>query len=134
MKNKFEAQYFKIGRVVRVADDTYYLITEIELPDGYGRTLKYINLENGNFEQIPDYNKDGLTRYISLTHLDVSEIYDSWKCETIIFTNSAALIEEHMKDAEDYEEKCYQREVIRESLNKLNDEMNDLYYKLMKED
>lgn len=134
MKNKFEAQYFKIGRVVRVADGTYYLITEIELPDGYGPALKYINLENGDFEQIPEYNKDGLTRSISSTHLDVSEIYDNWKCGTTIFTNSAALLEDHMKDAEDYEEKCYQREVLRESLNKLNDEMNDLYYKLMKED
>lgn len=134
MKNKFEAQYFKIGRVVRVADGTYYLITEIELPDGYGPALKYINLENGNFEQIPDYNKDGLTRSITSTYLDVSEIYDNWKCGTIIFTNSAALLEDHMKDAETYEEQCRQREALRESLNKLTDEMNDLYYKFMKED
>ena len=134
MKNKFEEQYFKVGRVVKVADGTYYLITEIELPDGYGRTLKYINLENGDFEPIPNYNKDGLTRSIHDVHLDVSEIYKDWMCRTIIFTNSAALIEDHMKDAEDYEEKCYQREALRESLNKVNDEMNDLYYKLMKED
>lgn len=134
MKNKFEEQYFKIGRVVKVADGTYYLITEIELPDGYGPTLKYINLENGNFEQVPDYTKNGLTRAMGLLHLDVSEIYEDWKCEKIIFTNSAALIESHMQDAADYEEKCRQRDALRELLNNLNDEMNDLYYKLMKED
>lgn len=132
MNNKFEEQYFQVGRVVKVADGTYYLITEVELP--YGQTLKYINLENGNFEQIPAYNKNGLTRAMGLLRLDVSEIYEDWKREKIIFTNSAALIKDHMQDAEDYEEKCHQRNALRELLDKLDNEMNDLYYKFMKED
>ena len=46
MKNKFEEKYFKIGRVVKVANGTYYLITKIE----YGPSFRYINLNNGLFE------------------------------------------------------------------------------------
>ena len=134
MKNKFKEQYFKVGRVIKVVNGTYYLITEIELPDGYGRTFQYINLENGKFEQIPDYNKDGLTRSISSVYLDVAEIYADWRCGEIIFTNNTTLVSDHIQDAVDYEEKCRQREALRESLDKLDDEMNDLYYKLMKED
>lgn len=134
MKNKFEEQYFEVGNVVRVANGTYYLVTEVELPDGYGQTLKYINLVSGKFQQIPQYNKNGLSRDITSADLDIEKIYDSWSCEHVVFTNDPFLIAEHMQDAADYEEKCRKKDVLRESLNKLNDEINDLYYKLMKED
>ena len=134
MINKFEEQYFKVGRVVRTANGTHYLITEVELPDGYGKTLKYINLNNGCFEQIPDYNKNGLSRNITSVGLDIDKIYESWSCEHTIFINDQRLIADHIQDAVDYEEKPNQRERLRQSLNKLDDEMNDLYYKLMKED
>lgn len=130
MKNKFEEKYFKIGRVVKVANGTYYLITKIE----YGPSFRYINLNNGLFEQIPDYNKDGLSRDITSVGLDIDKIYESWTCEHAVFTNDQRLIADHMQDAASYEEKCRQREALRASLDKLKDETNDLYYKLMKED
>ena len=134
MKNKFEKQYLEVGNVVRVANGTYYLITEVELPDGYGKTLKYINLVNGEFQQIPEYNKNGLSRNITSADLDIDKIYDGWSCEHVLFTNDQYLLVDHMQDAANYEEKCRQRDALQKSLNKLDDEINDLYYKLMKED
>lgn len=134
MKNQFAKQYFEVGNVVRVANGTYYLITEIELPDGYGKTFEYINLVNGKFQQIPEYNKNGLSRDITSAGLDIDKIYESWSCEHVIFTNDQHLLIDHMQDAANYEEKCHQREALRKSLNKLNDAINDLYNKLMQED
>lgn len=134
MKNKFKEQYFEVGNVVEVANGTYYLITKIELPDGYGKIFKYINLVNGEFQQIPEYNKNGLSRDITSAGLDIDKIYDSWNCEHVIFKNDQFLIAEHMQNAENYEEKLYQREMLRQSLNKLDDEINDLYNKFSREE